>query len=149
MTEPTRRLLFCAAALLDRGRSVDRLSRPLTAAALIGVMVYPAIVERTPWMQVGVAMLVAVAGLVQLYFAIRVAFDSALFLELANAPEAPDFAGTDAALARLGLLPAMKPGRPAEARVAGARRLLGFQVLALVAQMLSVLAGACIALVWR
>jgi hypothetical protein len=38
MTEPTRNLLGCAAALLDQGRTVDRLSRPLTTAALIGIL---------------------------------------------------------------------------------------------------------------
>jgi hypothetical protein len=37
MSEPTRELLQCAAALLDQGRKVDRLSCPLTAAALIAV----------------------------------------------------------------------------------------------------------------
>ena len=50
---------------------------------------------------------------------------------------------------RLGLLPADKTRPPAEARVAGARRLFGFQILALVAQVLSVLVGACIAWAWR
>jgi len=70
-------------------------------------------------------------------------------VQLAIAAETPDFAGTDAALSRLGLLPAAKLGRPAEARVAGAKRLFGFQILALVAQVLSVLVGASIALTWR
>ena len=124
-------LLFCAAALLDQGRTVDRLSRPLTAAALIGILVYPAIDRpaavdagriRHRWLRSPASR--------RLYFAIRVGFDAALFHQLASAPEAPDFAGTDAALARLGLLPAATRGRPAEARVAGAKRLFGFQVLA-------------------
>jgi hypothetical protein len=149
MIEPTRDLLSCAAALLDSGRTVDRLSRPLTAAALIGLLVYPAIVGPASWVLVGFAILVALAGLAEAYFASRVGFDRALFNQLATAPEAPDFTGIDAALTRLGLLPAAKIGRPAEARIAGAKRLLGFQILALVAQVLSVVAGACIALTWR
>jgi hypothetical protein len=149
MTEPTRSLLFCAAALLDQGRSVDRLSRPLTAAALIGIMAYPAIIGRVPWVLVGVAILVALAGFAEAYFAIRVGFDAALFHQLASAPETPDFAWTDAALTRLGLLPAAKRGHPVETRVAGAKRLFGLQTLALVTQALSVLVGACIALAWR
>lgn len=148
MTEPTRNLLFCAAALLDQGRTVDRLSRPLTAAALIGILAYPAIIGPAPWVPAGFALLVALAGLVEGYFAIRVGFDAALFHQLATGPEAPDFAGTDAALTRLGLLPATNLSRPAEARVAGAKRLFGLQILALVAQVLSVLVGACIALTW-
>jgi hypothetical protein len=146
VTEPTRDLLFCAAALLDQGRTVDRLSRPLTAAALIGILAYPAIMGRPPWVPALFTMMVALSGLAEAYFAFRVGFDAALFHQLASAPEAPDFAGTDAALTRLGLLPAAKLSRPAEARVAGAKRLFGFQILALVAQVLSVLVGACIAL---
>ena len=149
MTEPARNLLVCGAALLDQGRTVDRLSRPLTAAALVGMVVYPVITGRQPWVLIGFAMLVALSGLVETYFAIRVGFDAALFHQLASAPAAPDFAGMDAALARLGLLPAAKHDRPAEARVAGAKRLFGFQTLALVVQVLSVLIGACIALSWR
>ncbi len=149
MTEPTRNLLFCAAALLDQGRRLDRLSRPLTAAALIAILVYPAIGALASWVLFGFAILVALAGLSEAYFATRVGFDAALFHHLASASEAPDFAGTDAALARLGLLPAAKLGRPAEARVAGAKRLFGLQILALMAQVLSVFAGSCIALTWR
>jgi hypothetical protein len=149
MTEPTRDLLFCAAALLDQGRTIDRVSRPLTAAALIGILVYPAIIGPASWVLVGFAMLVALAGLAEAYFASRVGFDRALFNQLATAAEAPDFTGIDAALTRLGLLPAAKLGRAAEARIAGATRLLKFQILALVAQVLFVVAGACIALTWR
>jgi hypothetical protein len=146
MTEPSRDLLFCAAAILDQGRTIDRLSRPLTAAALIGILVYPTIIGPASRVPIGFALLVALAGLAEAYFAIRVGFDAALFHQLAGAPEAPDFARTDAALTRLGLLPAAKPGRPAEARIAGAKRLFRFQSSALVAQVLSVLVGACIAL---
>jgi hypothetical protein len=149
MTDPARTLLVCAAALLDQGRTVDRLSRPLTTAALIGLLFIPAIAARPPWMLVGVVMLVAVAGLVETYFAIRVGFDAALFRELASASAAPDFAGTDAALSRLGVLPAATRDRPAAARVAGARRLFRWQILGLAAQVLSVLAGGCIARTWR
>jgi hypothetical protein len=61
---------------------------------------------------------------------------------VATQPGPPDFAGTDGALTRLGLLPAAKRGRPAAARVAGARRLFRFQVLALAIQVLLV-PGAC------
>jgi hypothetical protein len=149
MSEPTRTLLFCAAALLDQGRTVDRLSRPLTAAALVGILVCPAIIARPPWMVVGFATLVVLAGLAEAHFAIRAGFDATLFDRLASALEAPDLTETDAALTRLGLMPAAKLGRPIETRVAGARRLFGLQMLALVAQVVSVLAGAGIALTWR
>jgi hypothetical protein len=142
-------LLLCAAALLDQGRTADRLSRPLTAAALIGILMYPAFTSHPSRMLVAFAVIVALAGLAEAYFATRVGFDAALFHHLASAPDASDFARTDAALTRLGMLPATKLGRPAEARVAGAKRLFGFQILALAAQVVSVLVGASIALTWR
>jgi hypothetical protein len=148
MTEPTRDLCFCAAALLDQGRTINRLSRPLTVAALVGILIYPSITGR-PWMLAGFAMLVALSGLAEAYYAIRIGFDAALFHQLASAPESPDFAGTDAALSRLGLLPATAIGRPAETRMCGAKRLFGLQILALVTQVLAILVGACIAWTWR
>jgi hypothetical protein len=144
MSEPTRDLLLCAAAFLDQGRTIDRLSHLLTAAALIAILIGPAITTQPRWMLIGSAVLVTLAGLSETYFAIRVGFDATLFRQLANASEAPDFAGTDAALTQLGLLPTTKHHRPAGARVAGARRLFGLQLLFLVAQALSVLVGA-----WR
>lgn len=149
MSEPARELLACAAALLDQGRRVDRLSLPLTVAALIGILTYPAVTTQPSWLLVGCAGLVAVAGLAEATFAIRVGFDAALFHQLARAPGPPDFAATDTALTRLGVLPAAKAGRPAEARVAGAKRLFRFQVLAFGAQMLFVVVGAFIALTSR
>ena len=148
MSEPTRELLLCAAALLDQGRKVDRLSRPLTAGALIALLISPAIAKQTPWILIASAMLVALAGLAETYFAIRVGFDAALFRQLASASDAPDFAGIDVALTRLGLLRATRLDRPAGARVAGATRLLRFQTLALVVQVLCVGAGTCIAWIW-
>ncbi len=146
MTEPTRELLVCTAALLDQGRIVDRLSRPLTASALIAILIIPALSVEPPRMLIGFAMLVAVGGLAQTYFAIRVSFDGALLHQVAGAPEKPDFGWTDASLMRLGLLRATKSGRPAMARVDGAKRLLVFQIVALVVQVTSVFAGACTAL---
>jgi hypothetical protein len=145
MTEPSRDLLRCAGTLLDQGRVVDRLSRALTAATLILLLVYSGAVGRPSWAQVAVATLIALAGLGQVYFAMRVGFDAALFQQLAGGCEEPDFAGTDAALTRLGLLPATKVGRPIEARVAGARRLLRLQAMGLAAQVACVLLGACLA----
>jgi len=148
MTEPARTLLACAAALLDQGQTVDRLSRSLTAAALIGLLVHPAAIGPPPWELAGVAILIALAGLAEAYFAIRVAFDAALFHRVANGPEAPDFAEIDQALTHLRLLPATKLARPVDRRIAGARRLLRFQVLALLVQVVAVVGGG-VALIWR
>lgn len=149
MSDPARDLLLCAAALLDQGRTVDRLSRLLTAVALVGILLYPAMTMPPPRMLAGCAVLVAIAGLAEAYFAIRVGIDAALFHQVARAPGAIDFAGTDVALMQLGLLPVTQLGRPAESRVAGARWLFRLQVFALVTQVLSVFVGAGIALLWR
>ena len=145
MSEPARELLGCAAALLDQGRAVDRLSRMVTTAALGGLVFYPVVAMRPLWTPLGFTGLVALAGLVEMYFALRVAFDQALFNRIAGAREAPDFAVMDEALMRLGLMPASKAGRPVAARVAGASRLLQLQILAFAVQVLFAFAGACIA----
>jgi hypothetical protein len=149
MSEPTREFLRCAAALLDQGRTADYLSRILTAAALGGILIYPAIATEPAGPLMGPVALVALAGLGETYFAIRVAFDRVLFDRVASAPEAPDFAGTDDALVRLRLMPASKAGRPVDARVAGARRRFRFQIFACVAQVVFALAGALAALTSR
>jgi hypothetical protein len=146
MTEHPRDLLVCTAALLDQGRTVDRLSRPLTAAALVVILICSPVVGLASWVPIRFAMLVALAGIAETYFAIRVGFDATLFRQVASAPEAPDFAATDAALARLGVRQLSKLGRTADARVEGAKRLFGFQILSLVVQVVPVLAAGSIAL---
>src|SRR5260221_11578005 len=137
---PTRELLACAAAMLDQGRVVDRLSRPITAAAFIAILIGPAM-TAVAWTAIAAALAVAIAGLAEAYFATRVGFDAALFHHLASVPE-PDFAPLDAALGHLRLLSPSKAGRSAAARVAGACRLLRFQLLALAVQLLAVLIRA-------
>jgi hypothetical protein len=132
-------LLATAAALLEQGRGVDRLSRAITAATLIGLVLFP-LAARPSWVLTASIMLVALAGLAEAYFAIRVGFDAALFRQVASAPTV-DFAAMDAALSRLGLLRVEKLGRPAQPRIAGARRLLALQVSAFAVQV--VLAFGC------
>jgi hypothetical protein len=145
---PPRALLSCAAAFLEQGRLVDRLSRPLTASALVAVPIASAGPVQPRWVLVGLAAAVAVAGLAEMYFAFRVGFDATLFRHVSD-PGGSDFAATDAALTELGFVPAGKCGRPAQARIAGARRLFRFQILALAAQLLSLATGATIAVMWR
>ena len=137
------RAVSVAAALLDQGRTVDRLSCGLTAVAIAVIAILPALTPRLQWTYIGFTVAAVLAGLAQAYFAIRVGFDAALFRRLANTG---DVAAIDAALVQLDLLPAGKRGRPAEARVAGARSLFRLQILALAVQVLCVLAGAFIAL---
>ena len=134
-----------AAALLEQGRTIDRLSRPLTAASLIVLVINPPIATWWGPILLGVFLVVALAGLIEAYLAIRVNFDAALFRQAA-AGEAPDFSGVDQALVRLGLLPVTRTGRPIDARVAGARRLFRYQARALVVQVLAMVMAPLLAL---
>lgn len=144
MSDPARDLLLSAAGLLEQGRTIDRLSRPLTAAALIILAINPPFATWWGPAAVGVFLVVALAGLVEAYLAIRVNFDAALFRQAATG-EAPDFSGIDDALIRLGLLPAVKKGRPIDARIAGARRLFRYQVRALLVQALAMVIAPLLA----
>jgi hypothetical protein len=141
-----RQLLATTAALLDQGRLIDGLSRMLTAAALIGLMLWP-VFGHPPLAAIAVLVLVALAGAVELVFAVRVAFDATLFHRLAIEAGAPSFGDLDAALVRLALMPPGKAGRPAAERALGAKRLLAWQGAALVAQLaLALIGGAALAL---
>ena len=140
-----RQLLATASVLLDQGRAVDRLSRPLTVAALIGLLLVPSIRGAPATMLMTIMGLVALAGMAEAYLAIRVDIDAALFRQLAASTGAPDLTALDAALLRLRLLPQAKAGRPALERIAGARRLLHGQAAALIVQIALILAGAALA----
>jgi len=135
-------LAAAAAALLDQGQRADRLSRPITAASALVLLLLPAFLGPPPVLSTTILALVVLLGLIELYLAIRVGFDAALFRRLAAAPEGFDRARLDRALSRLGLMPEAKARRPIIERIAGARRLLAWQGMTLVAQILLVLIGA-------
>jgi len=133
-----RQMLAIAAELLGQGDRLDRLSHLLTLAGLAGVAGI-GVVGTWSGMLCGA---VALAGLAELYLALRVAFDAALFRHLATATEEPDWFSFDTAMIRLGLMPAAKAGRPAETRIGGAMRLLCGQAVALIVQIVLLLAVA-------
>ena len=108
------------------------------------LLLLPAFLGPPPVLLTTILALVVLLGLVELYLAIRVGFDAALFHRLAAAPEGFDCARLDRALSRLGLMPEAKTGRPIVERIAGARRLLAWQGMTLVAQVLLVLVGAAL-----
>jgi hypothetical protein len=139
VTDASRDLLFATAALLEQGRTVNRLSCGLTAAAIAILAILPALTSQTQWTSIGFAAAAVVAGLAQTWFAIRVGFDAALFHRLASTG---DIAAIDTALTGLGLMPSGKAGRPAAPRIAGARRLFRLQIVTLALQVLCLLAGA-------
>ena len=139
-----RDLAAAAAALLDQGQRADRLSRPITAASALVLLLLPAFLEPPPVLPTTILALVVLLGLIELYLAIRVGFDATLFRRLAAAPEGFDRARLDRALSRLGLMPEARTGRPIIERVAGARRLLMWQGVTLAAQLLLILVGAAL-----
>ena len=129
------------AALLDQAAIIERLSRPLTVAALL-ILMAPALTGQRWTVALSVLLaLVALAGLLQGYLALRVRFDAALFARLAEGGALPDLADLDRTLLALGLMPAAKAGRPLGLRIAGARRLFRLQALALAAQVALIVLG--------
>jgi hypothetical protein len=139
--EAERRMAGVLAAFLDQGRRIDGLSRLLTGAAMIVLMVLPLTTGLRFDLPLAIALLVAVIGLAEIWFSVRVGFDAALFRALAGSF---DLAGVDAALQGLGLLPTAKAGRSLGQRALGARSLLYTQSMLLGAQAVLILAGAAI-----
>jgi hypothetical protein len=136
-----RDVAAAAANLLDQGAIIDRLSRPITIAALIGLMVGLGI-ELGALLIAGL-MLVTLAGLAETYLAFRTGFDAALFRRLSTGNEGPDLGRLDAALAELGL--EGKAEGNIEQRASAARRFLVLQGSALVLQVAVVLLATALA----
>jgi hypothetical protein len=141
----SRQLIAAAACLLDQGRAVDGLSRLLTAAALLVLMlpaVLPASTQRLPSAILGG---VALLGMAETLYAVRVGLDAALFRRLATGPGPLDLDGIDTALIELGLIAVPRADGSAASRVSGARRLLYRQAVLLVLQVRLLLAAAALA----
>jgi hypothetical protein len=144
----SRQLIAAVACLLDQGRAVDGLSRLLTAAALLALMlpaVFPTSTQRLP---AAILAAVALLGTVETLYAVRVGFDAALFRRLAERPEPIDLDGIDTALIELRLISAPRADGSAASRVSGARRLFYRQSALLIAQVGLILAAAALAS-WR
>lgn len=139
--EGDRHLAATAAALLDQGQDLGKLSRALLVLSFGALLVPLALpVARGA---LGCLALSALAGLAGTYLGARVAFDAALFRGLAAGQGT--LASLDDALAGLGLLPPGKAGRKLAPRVAGARRLLLRQVALLALQAGTLATAAALA----
>lgn len=129
--------LRAMAALLAQGRWLCAASLLLWLAALLGLILGAA---SPPWAPIAWP-LSLLAGLAQLYYAIRVDFDARLLQALAESGDAAHAARRlDAALRGLGLL---KPGRESRdwpRRWRGARGLLLRQALVLIVQFAALIA---------
>jgi hypothetical protein len=129
-----------AAALLKQGSRIDSLSRILTGVALLAALLDPG---RNTGLAVPLCIGAVGAGLAQLYFAVRVGFDAALFGGLAG--DKADLDSFDRAMGRLGLMPQAKAGRPLGPRIAGASRLMALQGAALGVQVVLLAVAASLA----
>lgn len=128
------------AAMLRRGKTLDRASSALSLLALvIGLGPLLGFMALSTGAAVCIALLAC--GLIQKYYALRVALDAELFAGLAAAPEqlARRTAELDQALASLGRQG--EPARSWEQRSQGAVRLLRLQALWLALQLLVALAA--------
>jgi len=136
--------LRAMAALLAQGRTLCAASLLLSALALLGLFEAAGVGGWRPALW-----LAAAAGLVQLYYAVRVDFDARLLQALAAQVEADAQAGADAgaarldaALAALGLRkPAAGPARGWPSRWRGARGLLLKQAGLVILQSAALLAA--------
>lgn len=132
--------LQLVAGLLRRGKSLDRLSSALTLLALvIGLGPLLGFMALSTGAAVCIALLLC--GLIQKYYALRVALDAELFATLAAAPEQLERRTTELDQALPGLGRKAEPGRSWEQRSQGALRLLRLQGLWLALQLLVALAA--------
>lgn len=128
------RLLVCA-RLLEQGQRLDQLSTALSAVALAGALL--AAIHYHLLLVTALLVLTLLSGAVEKYWAIRVAFDAALFADVAEADDR--VAATtqlDEGLTGLGLMPAANAGRDWTQRCQGALGLLRKQGLSFAAQLL-------------
>lgn len=117
------------ADLLEGGRVIHLLSVALSAGAMAALLLAPG------WRAAIGSVAVLLAGLAETWMALRVGFDARCFRRIAATADDPGLDGFDTALRRLGLMPPDKAGRPLAPRLAGARRLLSRQGMALLAQV--------------
>jgi hypothetical protein len=135
-------MLATSAIVIGQGKRVDDLSRCLTVASLVGLVSLCLLAGHSATPTILLIGTAGLAGLVELWFAGRVATDAALFWHISVMKGGPDWTSLDGALTGLGLLPMAKTGRPAAARIAGAFRLLRLQTAALIVQFGLIVAGA-------
>ncbi|SDY59159.1 hypothetical protein [Pseudomonas sp. NFIX28] len=140
--------LHTVASLLRRGHSLDLLSTGLALlGALLGLGQF-LLGVAAPW-AIGLSVALLVLGVLQKYWALRVAFDAELFQRVADSPLPLTERGAelDQALSALGLQPAHAGGRPWPQRSRGALGLLRRQAWLLAAQVLLTL-GFILASPW-
>jgi len=117
-----------AAAVLRRGTMIHTAS-----LLLLGIAVIVGAAARADVAFLIAAGAIVALGVVEFWLAARVALDADLFDTIAA--RRADLAGFDRAMRRLDLMPPGKSGRPIDARIRGALRLLKLQASALGLQL--------------
>jgi len=136
-----RDIAAAATDLLDQGAAIDRLSRPITVTAVIGLMIGLGLGLGA--LLIAALLVVTLAGLAETYLALRTGFDAALFRRLAAFSCDTGLAGLDAALSELGV--SNQAEHTIAQRALGARRRLVLQGAALVLQIAVVLIATALA----
>ena len=129
--------LQVVASLLRRGRSMDQLSTGLTVAGVLFGLAQLLMPSVTPICLL-LSLWMIILGLLQKYWALRVAFDADLFALMAKDIERTG--ELDQTLQTLGLQPVNRASRPWTERRRGALKLLRKQAYLLGAQVLLTLA---------
>jgi len=140
--------LHIVASLLRRGRALDTLSTGVTLLSLALGLTQLWITPPSPLLMIMVSAVVLI-GLIEKYYAFRVAFDADLFQNLADAANQLNerTIELDHALVLLRLQPVDKQARPWPLRSQGALKLLRQQVLFLALELMLLL-GAILIFPW-
>lgn len=140
--------LHIVASLLRRGQTLDNLSTGMTLIGLVFGLAQLLITLPTPLFLIAAAAIVLL-GLIEKYYALRVAFDADLFLKVASDDQrlAERTEALDQALVMLKFQSVDKSGRSWALRSQGALKLLRQQVLFLAVQLL-VMLGAILIFPW-
>jgi hypothetical protein len=140
--------LHIVASLLRRGQTLDNLSTGMTLIGLFFGLAQLLITLPTPLFLIAAAAIVLL-GLIEKYYALRVAFDADLFLKVASDDQrlAERTEALDQALVMLKFQSVDKSGRSWALRSQGALKLLRQQVLFLAVQLL-VMLGAILIFPW-
>jgi hypothetical protein len=125
--------LLVVSALLGQGRRLHELSLMLTLAGLVA-----AIVAGPTVPVIGLSVVLLVVACAEIWLAVRVGFDAALFRQLATGRI--DLPNLDAGLNRAGLVPPTVVQRSLDSRISGAKRLLTQQAAVVVGQLAMVVA---------
>lgn len=135
------------AILLRRGRAIDNAASVVTIIGLLAALAPWWGVDLNVWFSLA-ALLTVLLGLVQKYWAARVAIDAELFSLLAtkNHHTEEALAELDYALQQLSLAPITEHTRSLEERGRGALRLLRWQLIFFSTQVIFIVAACGAAL---